>query len=86
MTTEDSAHPALSISYGLPAGMGINYFGEDPFPIDSALAARPILNITIGPGSRNRRNQPEELAALIKNNVALVPNVAVVVFTIHPAV
>jgi len=86
MTTEDNAHPVFSISYGFPDSMGVNYFGGDPFPIDSALAARPILNITIGPGSRNRSNQPEELVALIKNNVALVPNVAVVVFTIHPAV
>jgi hypothetical protein len=84
--TEASAHSVLSISYGLPAGMGVNYFGEDPFPIDSALAARPLLDITIGPGSRNGSNELEELVALIKNNVALVPNVAAVVFTVHPAV
>jgi hypothetical protein len=54
--------------------------------IESALAARPLLDITIGPGSRNRSNQLEELVALVKNNVALVPNVAAVVFTVHPAV
>ena len=86
MVTEASAHPVLSISYGLPSSMGVNYFGEDPFPIDSALGARPLLDITIGPGSRNRSNQLKELVALVKNNVALVPNVAAVVFTVHPAV
>jgi len=81
---EDTTHPVLNISYGFPAGMGVNYFGEDPFPLDSALTARPLLNITIGPGGRNRSNQ--ELAELVKNNVALVPNVAAVVFTVHPVV
>ena len=82
MATEYSAHPVLTISYGLPAGMGVNYYGEDPFPTDSALSARPLLNITIGPGSRNN----QELVALFKNNVALVPDAKVVVFTVHPSV
>lgn len=85
MSTEDSgAHPILNISYGVPADLGVNYFGEDPFPIDSALSARPRLNITIGPGFRDRSN--EEVVALVKNNVALVPNMAAIVFTVHPTV
>jgi hypothetical protein len=84
MATEDITHPVFNISYGLPAGMGVNYFEEDPFPLDSALTSRPRLNITIGPGSRNGSNQ--ELVELVKNNVALVPNVAAVVFTVHPVV
>jgi hypothetical protein len=64
--------------------MGVNYFGKDPFPIDSALSARPLINITIGPGIGDRRNK--EVVALLKNNVALVPNVAAIIFTVHPTV
>ena len=61
--------------------MGVDYFGQDPFPVDSALSARPILNFTLGSGIRDMSNK--ELVALVKNNVALDPNVAVVVFTVH---
>jgi len=81
MSTEHRAYRVLNISSGLPADMGVNYFGQDPFPIDPALTARPILNFTLGPGIRRMRNK--ELVALVKNNVALDPNVAVVVFTVH---
>jgi len=74
----------VHVSCGLPANTGINFFGQDPFPVDSALNARPRLNFTIGP--RINHLNDAVLVERFKNNVALVPDVATLVFTTHPSV
>ncbi|KIM37651.1 hypothetical protein M413DRAFT_30833 [Hebeloma cylindrosporum] len=81
MSIEDSARPVLCISHGFPSDMGVNYFGQDPFPVDPALTARPLLNITLGPGITDRSIQ--ELATLLGNNAAFVSDVAAAVITAH---
>ncbi|KIM43583.1 hypothetical protein M413DRAFT_25922 [Hebeloma cylindrosporum] len=84
MSIEDRVHTLLNISYGHPAGTGVNYFVRDSFPIDSALTARPLLNITFGPRITDGSNK--ELVTLVKNIVVLVPEVAAVEITVHPDV